>query len=70
MKKIKLTNDNKLEKLTDWKESDVNRSDELFYITSDINTSELQSIAFGLGLLINVEAQGYISKVTFIDILN
>lgn len=68
--KIKLTNENKFEKLTDWKESDINRGNELYFIPSEINISELQNLAFSLNILINIENVGFVSKLTFVDILN
>lgn len=68
--KIKLTNDNKTDILNDWKNSEINRNNELYFTATQISIEELQTKAFELGLLINVENMGFISKLTFIDILN
>lgn len=70
MKKIKLTRENMDSIFSDWKQSEINRDDELYFLESEINISEIQNTTFKMGILIDIQNVSFIKKIIFIDILN
>ena len=57
-------------KLIDWKNSATNRSDLLYFVTDEMNEKDIQQLAWEKGLIIKIEMIGFLSKITFLDILN
>ena len=70
MKKIKLTRENMDSIFSDWKQSEINRDDELYFLESEINISEIQNTTSKMGILIDIQNVSFIKKIIFIDILN
>jgi len=70
MANVKINQQNYDNKLNDWKNSATNRGDILYFISDELNEKDINQLAFKKGLIINIINIGYLSKITFIDILN
>lgn len=70
MPNVKINQSNYDNKLIDWKNSATNRSDVLYFVTDELNEKDIQQVAWKKGLIIKIETIGFLSKVTFLDILN
>lgn len=69
MPNVKVNQQNYDNKLTDWKQSATNRGDILYFITEELNEKEVNQMAWKNGLIIKIETIGFLSKITFVDIL-
>ncbi len=69
MPNVKINQSNYDNKLIDWKNSATNRSDVLYFITDELNEKDIQQLAWKKGLIIKIETIGFLSKITFVDIL-
>lgn len=69
MPNVKINSNNYDNKLTDWKNSATNRSDVLYFVTDELNEKDIQQLAWKKGLIIKIETIGFLSKITFLDIL-
>jgi hypothetical protein len=69
MPNVKINQSNYDNKLIDWKNSATNRSDVLYFITDELNEKDIQQLAWKKGLIIKIETIGFLSKITFLDIL-
>lgn len=70
MPNVKINQSNYDNKLIDWKNSATNRSDVLYFVTDELNEKDIQQLAWKKGLIIKIETIGFLSKITFLDILN
>ena len=70
MPNVKINQANYDNKLIDWKNSATNRSDLLYFVTDEMNEKDIQQLAWEKGLIIKIEMIGFLSKITFLDILN
>lgn len=70
MPNVKINQSNYDNKLNDWKNSATNRGDLLYFVTDELNEKDIQQIAWKKGLIVKIETIGFLSKVTFLDILN
>lgn len=70
MPNVKINQSNYDNKLIDWKNSATNRSDVLYFVTDELNEKDIQQVVWKKGLIIKIETIGFLSKVTFLDILN
>lgn len=70
MPNVKINQANYDNKLNDWKNSETNRGDLLYFVTDELNEKDIQQIAWKKGLIVKIETIGFLSKVTFLDILN
>ncbi len=70
MANVKINSNNYDNKLIDWKNSATNRSDLLYFVTDELNEKDIQQLAWKKGLIIKIETIGFLSKITFLDILN
>jgi len=70
MANVKINQANYDNKLIDWKNSATNRSDLLYFVTDELNEKDIQQLAWKKGLIVKIETIGFLSKVTFLDILN
>ena len=70
MANVKINQQNYDNKLNDWKNSATNRGDILYFISDELNEKDINQLAFKKGLIINIINIGYLSKITFLDILN
>lgn len=69
MPNVKINQANYDNKLNDWKNSATNRADVLYFITEELNEKEVNQLAWKKGLIIKIETIGFLSKITFLDIL-
>ena len=69
MPNVKINQSNYDNKLNDWKNSATNRGDLLYFVTDELNEKDIQQLAWKKGLIIKIETIGFLSKVTFLDIL-
>jgi hypothetical protein len=69
MPNVKINQSNYDNKLIDWKNSATNRSDVLYFVTDELNEKDIQQLAWKKGLIIKIETIGFLSKITFVDIL-
>lgn len=69
MPNVKINQANYDNKLIDWKNSATNRSDLLYFVTDELNEKDIQQLAWKKGLIIKIETIGFLSKITFLDIL-
>jgi len=69
MANVKINQQNYDNKLNDWKNSEKNRGDVLYFITEELNEKEVNQLAWKKGLIISIVPQGFLSKITFLDIL-
>jgi len=69
MPNVKINQSNYDNKLIDWKNSATNRSDVLYFVTDELNEKDIQQLAWKKGLIIKIETIGFLSKITFLDIL-
>lgn len=69
MPNVKINQVNYDNKLTDWKNSATNRGDILYFVTDELNEKDIQQMAWKKGLIIKIESVGFLSKITFLDIL-
>ncbi len=69
MANVKINQANYDNKLIDWKNSATNRSDLLYFVTDELNEKDIQQLAWKKGLIIKIETIGFLSKITFLDIL-
>ena len=69
MPNVKINQANYDNKLIDWKNSATNRSDLLYFVTDEMNEKDIQQLAWEKGLIIKIETIGFLSKITFLDIL-
>jgi len=69
MPNVKINQNNYDNKLQDWKASATNRGDFLYFVTGELNETEVQQLAWKKGLIIKIESVGFLSKITFLDIL-
>ena len=69
MPNVKINQSNYDNKLNDWKNSATNRGDVLYFVTDELNEKDIQQLAWKKGLIIKIETIGFLSKVTFLDIL-
>ena len=69
MPNVKINQANYDNKLNDWKNSATNRSDVLYFVTDELNEKDIQQLAWKKGLIIKIETIGFLSKITFLDIL-
>lgn len=68
MAKVMLNNANKKALLLDWKNSTANRTNELYFISEDINEKEVIEACFAAKILIKIETvDAILSKITFVD---
>ena len=44
--------------------------DLLYFVTDELNEKDIQQVAWEKGLIVKIETIGFLSKVTFLDILN
>lgn len=70
MPNVKINQSNYDNKLNDWKNSATNRGDLLYFVTDELNEKDIQQVAWKKGLIVKIETIGFLSKVTFLDILN
>lgn len=70
MANVKITPSNYDNKLSDWKNSETNRGDVLFFVSDELNEKDINLVAWKKGLIVKIEHIGYLSKITFLDILN
>lgn len=70
MANVKTNQSNYDNKLSDWENSATNRADVLYFITEELNEKEVNQLAWKKGLIIKIETIGFLSKITFLDILN
>lgn len=70
MANVKINQANYDNKLHDWKTSVTNRADVLYFVTDELNEKDIQQLAWKKGLIIKIETIGFLSKITFLDILN
>lgn len=70
MPNVKINQSNYDNKLNDWKNSATNRGDLLYFVTDELNEKDIQQVAWKKGLVVKIETIGFLSKVTFLDILN
>ena len=70
MPNVKINQANYDNKLQDWKPSVTNRADVLYFVTNELNEKDIQKVAWKKGLIVKIETIGFLSKVTFLDILN
>lgn len=69
MPNVKINQSNYDNKLNDWKNSATNRGDLLYFVTDELNEKDIQHVAWKKGLIIKIETIGFLSKITFLDIL-
>ena len=69
MPNVKINQSNYDNKLNDWKNSATNRGDLLYFVTDELNEKDIQQVAWKKGLVVKIETIGFLSKVTFLDIL-
>lgn len=69
MPNVKINQANYDNKLIDWKNSATNRGDLLYFVTDELNEKDIQQLAWKKGLIVKIETIGFLSKVTFLDIL-
>jgi hypothetical protein len=69
MPNVKINQSNYDNKLNDWKNSATNRGDLLYFVTDELNEKDIQQVAWKKGLIVKIEMIGFLSKVTFLDIL-
>lgn len=69
MPNVKINQVNYDNKLADWKNSATNRGDILYFVTDELNEKDIQQMAWKKGLIIKIESVGFLSKITFLDIL-
>ena len=69
MPNVKINQSNYDNKLNDWKNSATNRGDVLYFVTDELNEKDIQQLAWKKGLIIKIETIGFLSKITFLDIL-
>lgn len=69
MPNVKINQSNYDNKLNDWKNSATNRGDLLYFVTDELNEKDIQQVAWKKGLIVKIETIGFLSKVTFLDIL-
>ena len=69
MANVKINSNNYDNKLHDWKTSVTNRADVLYFVTDELNEKDIQQLAWKKGLIIKIETIGFLSKITFLDIL-
>ena len=69
MANVKINQANYDNKLNDWKNSATNRGDVLYFISDEINERDINQLAWKKGLIIKIETIGFLSKITFLDIL-
>ena len=69
MPNVKINQANYDNKLNDWKNSATNRGDVLYFITDEFNEKDINQVAWKKGLIIKIESVGFLSKITFLDIL-
>jgi hypothetical protein len=69
MPNVKINQANYDNKLNDWKNSATNRGDILYFVSDEICERDIQQIAWKIGLIIKIETIGFLSKITFLDIL-
>lgn len=43
--------------------------DLLYFVTDELNEKDIQQVAWKKGLIVKIETIGFLSKVTFLDIL-
>ena len=70
MPNVKINQSNYDNKLNDWKNSATNRGDLLYFVTDELNEKDIQQVAWKKGLIVKIETIGFLSKVTFLGILN
>ena len=70
MANVKTNQSNYDNKLSDWKNSATNRGDVLYFVSDELNERDIQQIAWKKGVIIKIETIGFLSKITFLDILN
>jgi len=69
MANVKTNQSNYDNKLSDWKNSATNRGDVLYFVSDELNERDVNQLAWKKGLIINIEKVGFLSKITFLDIL-
>ncbi len=69
MANVKINQQNYDNKLNDWKNSATNRENILYFISDELNEKDINQLAFKKGLIIKIEPIGFLSKITFLDIL-
>lgn len=69
MPNVKINQANYDNKLNDWKNSETNRGDLLYFVSDEICERDIQQRAWKKGLIIKIETIGFLSKITFLDIL-
>lgn len=69
MPNVKINQSNYDNKLNDWKNSATNRGDLLYFVTDELNEKDIQQVTWKKGLVVKIETIGFLSKVTFLDIL-
>ena len=69
MANVKINPNNYDNKLIDWKNSATNRGDLLYFVTDELNEKDINQLAWKKGLIIKIETIGFLSKITFLDIL-
>lgn len=69
MANVKTNQSNYDNKLSDWKNSATNRGDVLYYVSDELNERDVNQLAWKKGLIIKIETVGFLSKITFLDIL-
>jgi len=70
MANVKINQQNYDNKLNDWKNSEKNRGDVLYFVSDEINERDINQLAWKKGLIIIITNIGFLSKITFVDILN
>lgn len=69
MANVRINQNNFDNKINDWKVSDKNRLDTLYFLSDELNEREINLVAWKKGILISISKSDFISKITFIDIL-
>ena len=69
MANVKTNQSNYDNNLSDWKNSATNRGDVLYFVSDELNERDVNQLAWKKGLIIKLEKVGFLSKITFLDIL-
>ena len=70
MPNIKINSNNYDNKLNDWKNSATNRGDVLYFVSEELNETDINQVAWKKGIIIQIIKIGYLSKIIYLDILN
>jgi hypothetical protein len=69
MPRVRVTNQNIKQRITDWATSATNRADELIFIQGTIDAKDLQQDAFNSNAKIEPDITDPFMKITFVELL-